>query len=263
MAINYKLHKVIQNLPEYHIWEWSELVVRTFLTTFGKHISAGDAIDLGANAGRHSWALGEFVKRTGGTVISVEPDPRNYQILEKYIQKTNWFKMQIIKQPISDIKKDVNFLSDFSTELNKIVDRYQTNTTPMTTVTLDEISNGYCPRLIKIDIEGQEINAIRGGQQTITKCRPLISTEFSGWGYSYDDMKWHYDFFKEQNYLFLDLFGNEFADHDWLKYHQRYWNRFLIPAEYSNVIPMFKSNLKVLYSLFNLDDDEDFKANFC
>jgi hypothetical protein len=49
---------------------------------------------------------------------------------------------------------------------------------------------------------------------------------------------------------------------DFVKNHQHYWNRFLIPVEYAHIIPIFKDNLKVIYSLFNLDDNENFKINF-
>ena len=260
MAINYQLHKVIQTLPEPHMWEWSELVVRTFLTTFAKYIPAGDAVDLGANIGKHSWTLGEIVKRTNNTLISVEPDPRNYQIIERYIQSSNWFKMEIIKQPISDTNKDVYFFKDDVTELNRIVTEKQYNSVIMTSVTLDDISKGYQPKFIKVDVEGQEINVVKGGQLTIIKNRPIIATEYGPRLYSQEDKKWYYDFFKNQNYIFLDLFGNEFTEDEWLNHHQRYWNRFLIPEEYSYIIPTFKSNLNVLYSLFNLDDYEDFLA---
>ena len=263
MSINYKAHLSYLDFPNNFICQWSELVVQTFLSTFAKNMpTGGDAIDLGANVGVHSWILGTIVRRTNNTLISVEPDVKNIKILNEEIKDTNWFNMKIITNPVSNIKKNVHFFYDENCQLNKIVDKDQSNTVAMESITLDEISQGYSPKFIKIDVEGQEINAIMGGQETILNHRPIIATEFGAWGYSQNDIDWYYHFFKSNNYLFLDLFGDEFSEIDFVKNHQHYWNRFLIPVEYAHIIPIFKNYLKVVYSLFNLDDNENFKINF-
>jgi hypothetical protein len=126
----------------------------------------------------------------------------------------------------------------------------------MQSVTLDEISEGYIPKFIKMDIEGQEINAVKGGQTTIIKNRPIIATEYGT--YIEEDRQWQYNFFKNQNYIFLDLFGDEFTECEWVNQRQCYWNRFLVPAEYALHIPKFKRTLNVLYSIFNLGNYQDF-----
>ena len=169
MSINYKAHFSYNSFPQNFIGQWSELVVQTFFSTFAKNMPAGDAIDLGANVGLHSWVLGTIVKRTNNTVISVEPDVNNVKILKEYVKDTNWFNMKIITNPVSNIKKDVYFFYDSDCQLNRIIDKDQSNTVSMESITLDELSQGYSPKFIKIDIEGQEINAIMGGQETVLK----------------------------------------------------------------------------------------------
>jgi FkbM family methyltransferase len=263
MSINYKSHLSYTDFPDYFICQWSELVVQTFLSTFAKNMPpGGDAIDLGANVGSHTWTLGTIVRRTNNTVLSVEPDENNVKILEQYVKDTNWFNMKIIMNPVSNVKKNVHFLYAENCQLNKITNEDQPNTVYMESITLDEISQGYCPKFIKIDVEGQEINAIIGGQETVLKHRPIIATEFGASEYSQNDINWYYHFFKSNNYLFLDLFGDEFSEIDFVQNHQRYWNRFLIPVEYAHIVPIFKNNLKVIYSLYNLEDNENFKISF-
>jgi hypothetical protein len=89
----------------------------------------------------------------------------------------------------------------------------------MESITIDEISQEYCPKFIKLDVEGEEINAIIGGQDTILKHRPIIATEFGAWGYSQNDIDWYYHFFKNNDYMFLDLFGDEFSEIDFVQNH--------------------------------------------
>ncbi len=250
MAINWKLHDSIGGLPTRFVWQWSELPVKTFLTTFAIYVPAGDAIDMGANKGIHTWTLGNIVKNTGNTLISVEPDSRNLNSL-KEIQSTNWFNMNIITQPVSNIKKDVYFHKNTDSQLSTIVESKTESTIIMQSITLDEISEGYIPKFIKMDIENQEINAIKGGQNTIIENRPIIAMEYGT--YPEEDREWQYNFFKNQNYTFLDLFGDKFTEKEWAVDRQYYWNRFLIPSEYDFHIYEFKKNLKVLYSIFNLD----------
>jgi FkbM family methyltransferase len=262
MSINYKAHLSYTAFPQHFICQWSELVVQTFFSTFAKNMPAGDAIDLGANVGLHSWVLGTIVRRTNNTVIAVEPDVNNAKILKEYVEDTKWFNMKIITNPVSNFKKNVHFLYAENCQLNKITNEYQPNTVCMESITIDEISQEYCPKFIKLDVEGEEINAIIGGQDTILKHRPIIATEFGAWGYSQNDIDWYYHFFKNNDYMFLDLFGDEFSEIDFVQNHQRYWNRFLIPAEYAHIIPTFKNNLKAIYSLYNLEDNENFKINF-
>lgn len=50
---------------------------------------------------------------------------------------------------------------------------------PVQTVTLDELA--LFPSLIKWDVEGSEVRALRGARQTIMRCRPLMVMEVNKW----------------------------------------------------------------------------------
>lgn len=95
--------------------------------------------------------------------------------------------------------------------------------------------------VIKIDVEGAELGVLRGGANTIEKCRPLIMFESGpqpddGLGYTKRAL---YEFFESQNYLVLlpnrlahdspglDLHG--FEESHW--YPRRTTNYFAVPRD--------------------------------
>ena len=51
---------------------------------------------------------------------------------------------------------------------------------PVEVITLDSLC--LSPALIKWDIEGHEVRALRGARQTLLRCRPVMVMEVNGWG---------------------------------------------------------------------------------
>lgn len=246
MNLDQQAYKIIGDMPDNIKWEWSEILVKVFFNSFSKVMPPGDAIDLGANFGIHSWNLGHIVKKTNNTLVSVEPDERCYEFLNQVFSKGN-FKNLLIKNPISDESKLVTFCIDPDTQLNRICDDSLTNDRiTVQTVTLDEIAKGYSPKYIKIDVEGQDINTIKGGQLTIKTHRPIISTEWS-LSYSKEDQIWYYNFFKKLDYTMIDFLGNEYDSEHWVSEWSPYWNRFLIPNEYKEFIKDFKTQANYMF----------------
>jgi FkbM family methyltransferase len=246
MKLNQQEYNIISNMPDRIKWEWSELIVKVFFNSFSKFMPAGDAFDLGANLGTHSWNLGLIVKKTNNTLVLVEPDERCYVFLNQIVSKGN-FKNILIKNPISDESKSVTFCINTNSQLNRIGDSNLTkNSITVDTVTLDEIAKGYAPKYIKIDIEDQDINAIKGGQFTIETYRPIISTEWNSL-YPLEDKIWYYDFFKKLEYTMINFLGNEYDRDYWVGDQSPYWNRFLIPNEYKELIKEFKIQANYMF----------------
>jgi hypothetical protein len=246
MQLNQEAYNVVRDMPPRIIWEWSELIVKVFFNSFSKFMPVGDAIDLGANLGLHSWNLGLIVKKTNNTLVSVEPDNRCYFFLNQVLSKGN-FKNVLISNPISDESKLVTFCIHMDSQLNKIDEVNLTNNSlNVKAVTLDEIANGYAPKYIKIDVEGQDINAIKGGQFTIQTHRPIISTEWSI-SYPLEDKIWYYEFFKKLDYTMINFIGDEYDNEHWLHDQSPYWNRFLIPNEYKEFIKEFKTQANYMF----------------
>jgi FkbM family methyltransferase len=252
--IDIESYKKIGNLPEHIKWEWSETIVKIFFNVFSKNIPYGDAIDLGANYGIHSWNLGNIVKKTGNTLIAVEPDPRCYEFLDIVLNKGD-FKSVLIKNPISYTGNVSRFRLNPQVQLSKLIDdevEDDGNDIKVQTLSLDTIAAPYIPKYIKIDIEGQDINAVKGGQTTIKTHRPIISTEWSTL-YSTEDQIWYYNFFKNLNYKMIDFLGNEYDGEHWLYQWQPYWNRFLVPAEHCRLFE-FKKQLDYMFQHHGMEN---------
>ena len=246
VQLDQQAYNVVRDMPDRIKWEWSELIVKVFFNSFSKFMSVGDAIDLGANLGLHSWNLGLIVKKTNNTLVSVEPDKRCYTFLNQILSKGN-FKNVLITNPVSDESKVVTFYIHKDSQRNRIGDDNLTNESiTVQTMTLDAIANGYTPKYIKIDVEGQDINAIKGGQLTIKTHRPIISTEWNS-SYPLEDKIWYYDFFKKLDYTMINFLGNEYDSKHWSHDQSPYWNRFLIPNEYKKFIKEFKTQADYMF----------------
>jgi hypothetical protein len=88
---------------------------------------------------------------------------------------------------------------------------------------------------IKIDVEGAEIDCLRGGRKTIARHRPFISVEYGRPTYlSYGHTKMTlFVLVNEIGYVISDLFGNLIRSSDaWMRIcDAAYWDYMLVPVE--------------------------------
>jgi len=149
------------------------------------------AIDCGANIGVHTIEWAAFM--TGwGSVLSIEAQERIYYALAGNIAINNCFNAIAINAAVSSESgllsiPTPNYLvpSSFgSLELrqrsgNEFIGQavdYTQNTSTVRKLALDEFN---LPRLdlIKIDIEGMELEALEGAKETIGRTRPIMLIE--------------------------------------------------------------------------------------
>lgn len=96
---------------------------------------------------------------------------------------------------------------------------------------------GDLPRLdyIKMDIEGGEIDCIRGARATIARHRPILSIEYGVATYSAygHQQRTLWDVAREIGYGCVDIFGNRLDSLDeWCRAcDQVYWDYYLVPRE--------------------------------
>lgn len=145
----------------------------SMLNFIGEHFKKGNFIDVGAHVGNHSLAFSGFTK---GWVYSFEGYYPNYKTLLKNID-------------INNIKNIIPFFMNLGNSYElcsmKIVGRFNGRNSinakvvagKTTFVSKLDLFNLDCS-LIKIDVEGYELNVLRGAIKTIKRNRPVIFVEF-------------------------------------------------------------------------------------
>lgn len=159
--------------------ECSELEQQLFamLLSRGDHI-----IEVGANIGVHTIGLAQLVG-IDGQILAVEPQPQVYRVLNANLALNNIQNVTVYScgcgkhrdawvVPVSDYSKPVAHNSgSVSLKPSGVGCKVQI-------VPLDELApNDFIPRLIKVDVEGMELDVLQGGLQLIRRHRPLLYVE--------------------------------------------------------------------------------------
>jgi FkbM family methyltransferase len=144
-------------------------------------LSEGSIIlDIGANIGLVGVPLAKLVKEKNGTVYCFEVQKMIYYALCGTVALNDLDNLHVfnyglgstktkLSVPIPDYSKEEDY-GEVSLVLPHILDKY----TNFESVDIDTIDNLNLPRLdfIKIDVEGMEIEVLKGGVETIKKYRP-------------------------------------------------------------------------------------------
>lgn len=141
--------------------------------------SRGVMISAGANAGYY---VKQFARKWG-TVYTFEPDPINFMCLcLNTFSLPNVIKFQACLGAKHELVQLVNLHSDdiggkhVSTITTK-GDNLAISGVP--TMCIDDLNLTSCD-LIQLDVEGYELFALQGAEQTIKQFRPLLCVEFGG-----------------------------------------------------------------------------------
>ena len=137
-------------------------------------------VDVGAHVGLVSLPAASVMPKNS-KVISFEPALKNLEMLKKHINLNNFIDQIIIENFLLGEKNihEVTFFQDKKpTGMNSIVKNEKTNyqLTKVTQISLDSYfeNNQYSPDIMKIDVEGAEINVLMGAKKTIRKHKPVI-----------------------------------------------------------------------------------------
>ena len=142
-------------------------------------------IDVGANIGRYSLKLSNLVG-VEGQVISFEPLKFAFETLEYFILKKNITNILLLNFAISDKVKLVDFIQHtgpgnyfFETfTMSKIIDIPSRLTNKKLAINLDSLNLNKVS-LIKIDVEGHELEVLTGAKNLINTYKPVIILEAS------------------------------------------------------------------------------------
>jgi FkbM family methyltransferase len=142
--------------------------------------------DIGANYGYYTVKYAELCKK----VLSFEPVNQTYSVLASNIKRNKLQNVMAYKLGISDKKQDCMINLYSSSGNNSIFDRdipsehpcKKIGTQHISLLSLDEFiqqNPAIYPDIIKIDVEGSELNVLSGAKDTILKHSPVIVIEYS------------------------------------------------------------------------------------
>jgi FkbM family methyltransferase len=134
--------------------------------------------DVGANAGFLT-LLGAARVGPKGSVVSFEPHPETAAELRRQISANHLTNVEVIEAAICDRVGTAEFSDDTVAVMASLTSSASGHRTiKVKTETLDSIvANRALPDLLKIDIEGAEIDALRGASKLISQKRPVLLVE--------------------------------------------------------------------------------------
>ncbi len=153
-------------------------------------LAPGDSfVDIGAHFGYFTLLAASLVGDTG-SVYAIEPARETFALLgENVAGKAN---VRIFHNAVSDKNEPVSFYEFpvLYSEYNTLVPdkflkegwtkKYNPQKTEVQAVTIDGFlqANDFTPAMIKIDVEGAEVQAVSGGEKTWTEKSPVLVMEF-------------------------------------------------------------------------------------
>jgi FkbM family methyltransferase len=175
-AFDHIAHKINLN----GIYEREELEILAEWIKFKfPFILNGTAVDIGANIGNHSIFFSSYFKK----VISFEPNNRTYQALEANSKLSD--NIETFNFGISDIEQslilNINKNNIGGSYLSSTSEKNKENSHNVVKLfKLDSLVNKNDNiTLIKIDVEGHEVNVLKGAEKIINECKPLILFELN------------------------------------------------------------------------------------
>jgi FkbM family methyltransferase len=157
-------------------------------------------MDCGSNYGFYSFYVGSL--SFGNQVLAFEASPKTFSAFKVNLELNNFKNIDCKNLAINEISgKFISFYESFNDwESSATHSNFKNNKMVVVeTTTIDkELSNKNLSNfsiVIKLDIEGNEFNAIQGGFETILKYEPLIIIELSK--YNLNNKTYNFDYFKK------------------------------------------------------------------
>jgi FkbM family methyltransferase len=147
----------------------------------------GVYVDVGAHVGR--WALRLAAKAS--RVIAIEANPATAAVLRAHIALNDVENVDVLEMAAWDSQTQLS-LNDPNGKVTGGSTRVvESDDATVAAMPLDDVLFAVEPDLIKLDVEGADLHALRGMRETLTRCRPVLFIEdHSIYGYyALDDLK--------------------------------------------------------------------------
>jgi|BioPla2DNA2_1021312.scaffolds.fasta_scaffold45430_2 FkbM family methyltransferase len=130
-------------------------------------------VDAGAYDGD---TLGQFIRRTSGRyrrVFALEPDPTSFRRLSTLVAEKNWPQISLIPKGAWRSAGTLKFQVNESQGSRSSISSEGSESIAVTAI--DQVVNADGATFVKMDIEGAELAALEGAEQTIRKFKPKLA----------------------------------------------------------------------------------------
>lgn len=141
-----------------------------------QHVKVGDTvIDIGAHIGYYSLLMAGLVGQRGN-VIAIEAHPKNFELLQKNIELNGYENITAINKAASDTKKEISLYLDKSGSARHSIIKDNSYCSKPITIEAAKIDDLVTTPIdfVKVDIEGAEILALKGMQNTIKRSEKMV-----------------------------------------------------------------------------------------
>ena len=144
-------------------------------SVLARHVGPGEsAFDIGAHLGFFTLLLARLVG-DDGEVVSVEPDPFMGPRLESNLQKNQARNVKVVRAAVGTVAEDRRFSPGAGGGVGHLAEDGEIE---VKGTTLDQLAESFGPpKLVKVDVEGGEIEVLEGGSTLLSKHRPILVVE--------------------------------------------------------------------------------------
>lgn len=157
---------------------------------FAERVPAGGVVwDVGANVGFYAMIAARLVGEHG-RVVAFEPLPANQDAIRRNVALNGFQNVELVGAALSDAEGDAELelhgdptwaKLDTSADTAFKRDSAVAGSVRVPVTTLDaQLRRLPAPALVKIDIEGAEVAALRGAERLLSEVRPTIVCELHG-----------------------------------------------------------------------------------
>jgi FkbM family methyltransferase len=162
--------ETVRVLPEYRFIGWNPTEYAAFRAAARP---GGVALDVGANVGAYALLFGGWM-RPGGRVYAFEPSRQAFGGLSAHIALNGLNDVvRPVRAAVSDVEGRAALAAEGHHGTSRLASAREEGTETVETVTIDQFCarEQIVPTLIKIDVEGWELEALRGARDTIARHR--------------------------------------------------------------------------------------------
>lgn len=139
--------------------------------------------DIGANIGLTALALAQACPI--GQVLAFEPVPQTFAYLQRNIAQAGMLRVRALNLAVGAAVGSVSmYVDERNLATSFVVDIDSGNGQAIPLVSLDHLRRSGelpAPQVIKIDVEGCELEVLEGARELLAACRPRVMLEMNHW----------------------------------------------------------------------------------